>query len=56
MRLLPYWLVLKLADVAVMIWLAFAPTWKAAEPKLPSSRLVPLNWVVFAMRSSSAVS
>ena len=36
-RLLPYLLVLKLAVVAVMVWLALAPTWNTAEPKLPSS-------------------
>ena len=55
-RLPPYLAVLKLAVVAVMRWLALAPTWKSADVKLPSSKFWPLNWVVCAMRSSSFVS
>ena len=47
---------LKLAEVAVMVWLAFAPTWNWALVNEPSSSLRPLNSVVLAMRSSSAVS
>ncbi len=46
-------MVRKLPVVAVMVWLALAPTWKVAEPKEPSSSFWPLNSVVPAMRSSS---
>ncbi|MNG07108.1 hypothetical protein D3C84_903960 [compost metagenome] len=39
----------------LMVWLAFAPTWKAVVPKEPSSRLRPPKVVVVAIRVSSAV-
>ena len=47
---------LKFDEVAVMVWLALAPTWKAALVNEPSSSLRPLKSVVLAMRSSSEVS
>ena len=37
-----------------MVWLALAPTWNWLVPKLPSSRRVPLNSVVWAIRSRFA--
>ena len=40
--LLPYTLVRTLAEAAVMVWLAFAPTWNCWVPKLPSSSFCPL--------------
>ena len=54
--LLPYWLVRALAVAATMVWLALAPIWNCAVPKVPSSSFWPLNSVLWAMRSSSATS
>src|SRR5262245_42650927 len=54
--LLPYTLVRALAVAATMVWLALAPIWNWAVPKVPSSRRWPLNSVLVEMRSSSAMS
>ncbi len=40
----------------VIVWPTLAPTWKAAPENEPSSRFTPLNWVVFATLSMSALS
>ena len=43
-------------DDTVIVWPALAPTWNCWALKLPSSRLMPLNWVCVATRSISEAS
>src|SRR3989338_264894 len=49
-RLSPTAVACALLMLIPMVWLALAPTWKFWPAKVPSSRFLPLNWLVVAIR------